>query len=592
MHKIKTIVAIMLAVSLAVLTACTQAQIEQLNRIEEAVNASAEQTVEKHVYQIEKKNVPFYLAGLDEENKMDIDLYFMDSNIDVPYITVDDFRNLLVSMFGSDPGSDYDITVTKEGEKITLSRETKYPMTIDCANDTIEFWDFDAFLAKTKGATLMDLIMYPGFNDEGEPELFQRSNTSFERYGDKVTFNPGKYEIDLICQDGEYYIPMQVASDIVLSQYSIGTLYNGEAAFLIASGNVDAVGEKYYLDNPPEERSQDLIDFNYRELCFILDALYGLKEQHDIDDFNTMFMKANLITQMLSKDPQVAGQALSDLTLKYFDDQHSAFIGRSYMMKENVEYNLGPSFRQSFIDRQRYTEARNKVYPDGPVPYEEFGNTAYITFDSFLLNGMDYYKDKAEDNLEDTIALMIYSYSQITRKDSPIENVVLDLSNNGGGMAPAAAFVIGTFIGEGSISVTNTLSGALVTQDYKVDVNLDRKFDEKDSLLDYNLFCLTTANSFSCGNLVPSALKNSHQVTMLGQTSGGGACVVHHLTTADGCPLRISGPSRLAYTKNGSFYDIDQGVEPDFVLASPDLFYDREYLTGYINDEILGKKTR
>ena len=94
---------------------------------------------------------------------------------------------------------------------------------------------------------------------------------------------------------------------------------------------------------------------------------------------------------------------------------------------------------------------------------------------------------------------------------------------------------------------------------------------------------MTTANSFSCGNLVPSALSNSHQVTILGQTSGGGACVVQPLSTADGCPFQISGASRLAYTKNGSFYDIDQGVEPDFVLASPDLFYDRQHLTEYIN---------
>ena len=82
---------------------------------------------------------------------------------------------------------------------------------------------------------------------------------------------------------------------------------------------------------------------------------------------------------------------------------------------------------------------------------------------------------------------------------------------------------------------------------------------------------------------MPSALKNSHRVTILGQTSGGGACVVQNMTTADGCVFTISGPYRLAYTKNGSFYDIDQGVTPDFVLPTPEQFYNRKALTNYIN---------
>ena len=123
-----------------------------------------------------------------------------------------------------------------------------------------------------------------------------------------------------------------------------------------------------------------------------------------------------------------------------------------------------------------------------------------------------------------------------------------------------------------------------MTESFKADLNLDRKFDDNDNLLKYNLFCMTAPNSFSCGNLVPSVLKNSHRVTNIGQTSGGGACVVHFLSTADGCAFQLSGPLRLAYTKNGSFYDIDQGVEPDFVIAKPELFYDREYMSKYVNE--------
>jgi C-terminal processing protease CtpA/Prc len=198
---------------------------------------------------------------------------------------------------------------------------------------------------------------------------------------------------------------------------------------------------------------------------------------------------------------------------------------------------------------------------------------------------VDFYQTPPTAENTDTIGIMIYAYSQIMRENSPIENVVLDLSNNDGGDADTAIFVISAFLGDGFGSLKNTMTGALATAVYNVDINLDGKFDENDrGLTGKKCFCLTTMNSFSCGNFVPCVFKNSNKVTLLGKTSGGGSCVVLPLTTAYGTFFRISGPSRLAFTKNGSFYDIDQGAEPDFTLAFPETFYDREALTDYINN--------
>ena len=55
------------------------------------------------------------------------------------------------------------------------------------------------------------------------------------------------------------------------------------------------------------------------------------------------------------------------------------------------------------------------------------------------------------------------------------------------------------------------------------------------------------------------------------------------LTTAYGTYFRISGPQRLAFVKNGSFYDVDRGADPDYPLFFPESFYDREELTDYVN---------
>jgi hypothetical protein len=502
---------------------------------------------------------------------------------------VEGFRDMFVMLLSGMGFPEADLTIEKYEDMVTMTRESGYPVIIDCADDIIKFMDYDGFIREHEAQPLMDVITATGFNDAGEPEYFSLNDTSYERYGDVVTFRPGEYGIDLISQDGEYYLPLQLISDIVFSHYSYNILYNGECICLVAGGMIELLEDQYYIAGAPKERSDALIDFNYKELCFALDALYGLKEEHRITDFDLLFQETGLILPIMSKDPQEAGQALSDLMSIYFDDKHSGFTGRSYMMKEDITRHLGPTSLQSKEETQRYLAAREKFYPDGFVPYEEVENTAFITFDDFVYADIDYYGgEKPEDYLmEDTVGLMLYSYDRITRKDSPIENVVLDLSNNGGGMADAAAFVIGTFLGDGSISMMNPLSGALVSENYKVDLNLDRKFDEKDSLKDYNLFCLISDRSFSCGNLVPSVFKNSRRVTLLGQQSGGGACVVHKLTTADGCLLQISGMKHLAYMKNGSFYDIDQGAEPDFFIMKPELLYDREYMTDYVN-ELMG----
>ena len=55
------------------------------------------------------------------------------------------------------------------------------------------------------------------------------------------------------------------------------------------------------------------------------------------------------------------------------------------------------------------------------------------------------------------------------------------------------------------------------------------------------------------------------------------------MSSACGTGFQISGFTRLAFIKNGSFYDIDQGAVPDFTISKYMSFYDRERLTEYID---------
>ena len=273
----------------------------------------------------------------------------------------------------------------------------------------------------------------------------------------------------------------------------------------------------------------------------------------------------------------------------YLDDLHSSFVSWSYLTGPiDHKVDPGPSASRLIGHLMTNWELRDEAFPDGFPTYEEVGNTAYITFDNFTLEadeGNDYYGYESTDDIpfNDTIAMVIRAHEQITREDSPVENVVIDLSCNTGGTVDTAAYLLAWFLGEASISIKDTFTGAMANTTYRADVNLDREFDERDTLAGKKLFCLISPVSFSCGNLVPSALKESGRVTLLGRTSGGGSCTVQPISSAWGTSFNISSSKRMSFLKNGSFYDIDRGAEPDFVITDPARYYDRAALTDYIN---------
>ena len=139
------------------------------------------------------------------------------------------------------------------------------------------------------------------------------------------------------------------------------------------------------------------------------------------------------------------------------------------------------------------------------------------------------------------------------------------------------------FLEEAPFSSINPITGAKRTALYRADVNLDRVFDENDALSGKNLYCIISPASFSCANLVPCVFKSSGRVTLLGDTTGGGSCVVLAMSSAWGTMFQISGPTQVSFVKNGSYYDTDRGVDPDVFLTKIENYCDREKLTEIIN---------
>ena len=577
-RKIKTVIAF--AILLSLLAGCSNVTVG-INTNETGSSETGEGDDKLSPHTVEEKTLPLYVE--DAEHVEDIDLYFVDGGT-VPYISIDTVSEFLKRMHGEDL---YELEYDNE-HAIFTRKGTKITCDFDFENDTITFFDFDAFLREDAGP-----IVNVGIPDDGAAKVLFKEveEYSHDRYGKVMTFDLKPYEIFIVHEGDGYYVPLQTISDLILTYGSAYTLYNTEAVFYVCGMFDEDLASIYY--SASGTRTEEFAKFDYNELCFALDHEYGLKEIHNITSFDEYFFECGMRKKLMSTDQTEADIALKSFIEYQLDDLHSAFNMRSYMSDEETFEKAaaeiaGPWGLRFSHNSDDFLNAREKAFPEGVPPYEEIGDTAYITFDHFThpADEIDYMSEPTEDELYDTIRLMQYSRDKILREDSPVKNVVMDLSLNPGGAAETAAYVIAFYLGLGDLSVVNTMTGAAGVAAYQIDSNRDGKFNAEDhlSLKGLNLYCLISPESFSSGNLVPNAFMMSPRVSLLGMTSGGGSCGVHHMTTAGGSEIQISGYRRISIFKNGSFYDIDRGATPDFGIAKISDFYDRQALTEYIDN--------
>ena len=433
--------------------------------------------------------------------------------------------------------------------------------------------------------------------------LFVLSNKVYNRNGMPLVMDLGKYNIDIVSREDECYLPLQTMSDVFFSLQYHYFVFNGET--VIADVYNGQLMDRAY-EAAPADMSPEFAMFNFRELCFFMDYFYGLKEEHRIDSFSDFLaLDAGLFAQLSGTDSVVFDAALTGILSRFFDDGHSAIVRNSWRSGQPkgtetliMLSNLGYSLTTKSAIGNRLVDARKAAYPDGVPGYEEIGDTAFVTFDAFTANRKPeaYYELENPDDPQDTIELMIYANRMVRREGSPVRNIVLDLSVNSGGNSDAAIAVACWFTGEAKFSLLDTMTGAETITGYRTDLNLNgialsdpeggsETFDPGDTVSgQYNLYCLTSPSSFSCGNLVPAIFERAGGITLIGQRTGGGSNVVFPATTASGMIFQMSGPLQITTYSNGSLYGVDTGVEPHVRLNKAESFYDREALVEMIHN--------
>ena len=547
-------------------------------------------------------------------------LVFINEDYTVPYISIESYYEFITSYVQASSDTRYSVTCVDTEDGLVCYRENGSFLLFNFDNKSIYYSDQDLFEASVGAVCRADEVGEGYLDEDGNPVYDENGNRLvyyYYRVEDGSTFsctgNPMSLSLEDSCitmfrTEEEHYLPLAVLNNLFHAGCGFQLVFNGNYLFLLNGYTVDntctdengLTQRDYYYDSPSTQRSETLAELNYELFCLDLDLNYGLKEAHGITtDFDTYFTVIGLKDAMLNPEGSSFADAVNILTNGYFADFHSALNTAGCYFPDEftlTKVNAPASSRYSNDAYKLFSTARRAAgltaddeYGNDTIlqPYMEVDNTAYITFDSFQI-AYDLY-GLSDEELEsiigsDTRALIVYASRQINREDSPIEHVVIDLSMNGGGSVLACIYVASWILGSANLCTTNPTTGSRYNVVTQADTNLDNIITEEDhlDLSKVDVYCLTTLNSFSCGNYLPAMLKDSGKVTMLGQTSGGGSCMVGNMVTADGTILQYSSTIRMSTVKNGSFYDVDQGVTPDFVIRKASHFYDREWLNSFI----------
>ena len=546
-------------------------------------------TFDVKVVELTKKVVPFADPSIGF-----IELGFMDGKEDIPYIRCNsEFfensieRNITVS------------SVNADTKKVTFNnREQNTTAELDLTRHTLTFDNYDQFFRD--GNTVYFDAAQSNLGDY--MKMIDYSNIA----GQPVVFDWSAQDIGVVIwKDGNSYdlaLPLQMFNDVFLASSGFFILYNGNKLYLS-----NKLTDDYWTSgNQSGTRSKALAEFCYNELCLNLDFNYGLKAIHGIDkfpDFNTYFICSGIDRDLKSTNATTFANALKDVCEFFFDDGHSGYISNSHYLAKDAAIPGNHTSAKHKAMGDYYLIYKSLVRGESAPGYEVTPDekTAIVRFDKFTnahknkadradhdaaINGIiDSYAGTYE-NTYDTVSFIHYVNEQI-KGDPKIENVVLDLSCNGGGTNHSGAFILAWMLGECTFNFTDSITGAKWASTYVADVDFDGNYvtdaDAGDTIIAKNLFCLVSPCSFSCANMVAAMLKASGLVTIIGVTSSGGSSTVQYSSTADGTYFQMSSKKVMSLNKNGSNYDIDRGVEPHYYISKPSNFYEKDKIQDLVN---------
>ena len=530
---------------------------------------------------------------------------------DVPFIRVSDYLGIL-----------------EEGrQKITLENGVMRvsvngtEAVIDPAADTIVFENANKFRSpgEVDGAIVVESlfnVITPSVKNPSKQTQPQPLTVSLKDYNMPVI----AYEDDILMP----FLALQNTFGAILQNNLLG--YNGKDyynAFLMSNFALERPEAKespYYkafFSGPfstKTETTQAYAEYGYYSICLLLDLTFGHKQEKNITTFDEYFTRLNAKESMCSTNPEAAVTAEMMLFFYLFDSGHDGLLvfdtvfGKMDQVDKETVDQITEDIKESEEGKEMFEEGEPQDAGDSPwdvilgalfekglnVPevlplyvwtaffdsakpqdyghhrLDYAGDTAVIYFDSFVDDverSPSYYLDPINEDDDDksNFAFFYHCFEDIKQHDE-VKNVVINISDNGGGHASALINILGFLSEDGEVNITNldTLTGSYREEHYHIDTNLDGIADDQDGFGgQYDFYIMCSGSSYSCGNALPYFAQQDGLAKIMGTNPGGGDCVVGYFIDAYGRCGRYSSCLKLGRDDGSGFVSDEKATQVD-----------------------------
>lgn len=491
-----------------------------------------------------------------EKPPLKIAITIFDNIQEVPYFAFGNIKDMLDFEFNTE------FQYSNSNNVYTWKNvKSNHTMSIDSTTSVISFSDYNGFRLADSSPTYLntDISSDPAF------KIVEGSNKyNVENKDTKVSVKLSDYGYTLKSYSSECYVPANLF--LAAIEYDYNYVYNGKGFFL---NKLNYIYDNEDKLTPYGEKVLDSsISFNensrklaYYSLCIQMDTHFGVKSLLGGKKLDTFLAEKGYKDKLLNaKDALEFDNSLAYIFKAFLNDNGHTYLnklGMNIFNDEPISINVPKTEKEQKIlaDYEGIVKIRrgNTTYYKGSenttIAYQE-GKNYIISFNSFM---HDLKTDKPQ---ESTILLMKIANEEIQTTPT-IENVIIDLSLNGGGEDLAELAFESWVKGEATQYLRSTTSNIYAETAYKYDVNGDGNIDDKDTIKNKKIYVITSLYTYSNGNVFSGMVKDCANVVMVGNDTSGGSCNTVSVSTSIGNAFNYSSTAQAVYKDHSSF---EEGV--------------------------------
>lgn len=406
---------------------------------------------------------------------------------------------------------------------------------------------------------LQEVFSYNEAWNEPEPAYANYRRTKLSLTNARpLTYELNRYKLGSYqTKDEEVLLPLAILSLILNSETNErATYYTGSLIYtntLVGDGAIAQVekDENVYVNSFKSQMPKSVSGFTWKTMAFFFNTIYGnIPLRKAANDALEKFSDKILSTE--SDDVYFGMREV----IKALKDLHT-------YEHENVSLyadNNDPEESKFFIDFWSLLTPKQKLSDRKLYSVSQDGKTAIINLKGFEIDE----EDENGDQILGTVKQYIKAVKEIKSKHPGVENIVINLAANGGGVVAAAVDLAALIAGPGK---TITYSEYHPITGQRRTTTVQTKYTNAEVPRFKNYFVQTSGSTFSSGSMFTGMFRDNNLGKVIGFKTQGGASATTPVHLPSGMLAYYSSNNVYVTEKKdirAAHSEAELGIQPDF----------------------------